>query len=405
MPTPRFAIGDRRLPRGVTFVVATASLLLVFAAAGTPIPHFNDYLAGGLGQSGIAAAAVVYLAAAALALLVLGRLSDHVGRRPIALAAMALSIVGTLTLTTVDAEPQLLVGRILQGLGCGLATGSLGALVVDTAPERPAWLPALITGTVPMLGVPLGALASGALVDLAPWRDVLGYVLAAALLVACAVLVLLGRETRSRVPGATRSLVPQPVIPKGSGMLVLAVGAAYGATWCIGSFYQAFGPQVAQESLGSGSAVVAAAVFASAIVPGVLGGPFAGRGRPQTPLVIGILVFVVAIAGVVAGVRLGSVPVYFTAAAIAGLSGGVIATAGNRLLLPTARPEQRAGLLSTIFLICYASAAVPGLAASAIAETFALDDIAVGYGLLVALTGALSLGTLALLARRAPASD
>ncbi|WP_144720309.1 MFS transporter [Agrococcus jejuensis] len=405
MPALRLAVGDRRLPRGVTFVVATASLLLVFAAAGTPIPHFNDYLAGGLGQSGIATAAVVYLAAAALSLLVLGRLSDHVGRRPIAIAAMTLSIVGTLVLTTVETEPQLLVGRILQGLGCGLATGSLGALVVDTAPERPAWLPALITGTVPMLGVPLGALASGALVDLAPWRDVLGYALAAALLVVCAVLVLLGRETRSRVTGATRSLVPQLVIPRGSGMLVLAVGAAYGATWCIGSFYQAFGPQVAQESLGSGSAVVAAAVFASAIVPGVLGGPIAGRGRPQVPLVVGILVFVAAIAGVVVGVRLGSVPVYFVAAGIAGLSGGVIATAGNRLLLPTAGPEQRAGLLSTIFLICYASAAIPGLAASAVAEAFALDDIAVGYGVLVALIGAVSLGTLALLARRAPAAS
>lgn len=405
MPALRLAVGDRRLPRGVTFVVATASLLLVFAAAGTPIPHFNDYLAGGLGQSGIATAAVVYLAAAALSLLVLGRLSDHVGRRPIAIAAMTLSIVGTLVLTTVETEPQLLVGRILQGLGCGLATGSLGALVVDTAPERPAWLPALITGTVPMLGVPLGALASGALVDLAPWRDVLGYALAAALLVVCAVLVLLGRETRSRVTGATRSLVPQLVIPRGSGMLVLAVGAAYGATWCIGSFYQAFGPQVAQESLGSGSAVVAAAVFASAIVPGVLGGPIAGRGRPQVPLVVGILVFVAAIAGVVVGVRLGSVPVYFVAAGIAGLSGGVIATAGNRLLLPTAGPEQRAGLLSTIFLICYASAAIPGLAASAVAEAFALDDIAVGYGVLVALIGAVSLGTLVLLARRAPAAS
>lgn len=67
------------------------------------------------------------------------------------------------------------------------------------------------------------------------------------------------------------------------------------------------------------------------------------------PLVVGVLVFIVTVTGVVAAVRVGSASVYFTSAAIAGLSSGVIATAGNRLLLPTARPDQRAGLLSTIF--------------------------------------------------------
>ncbi|MCH1883282.1 MFS transporter [Agrococcus sp. ARC_14] len=389
-----------RARRRYAFVVATVALLLVFVSSGSPIPQLNGYRDTGMADSTIAAAAVVYLLAAAVALLVLGRLADHLGRKPVAITALLLSAAGVLVLMTVGEEWQLLTGRLLQGIACGIATGSLGAIIVDAAPAQPRWLAPLVTGNVPALGGPVGALAASVLVDFGPAPQVLPYAIIAALLASAAVLVGLAHETGERRPGALSSLVPKLVVPQDAGLIVLAAGAAIGSTWSMGSFFQAFGPSVAVEQFGTNSAVVVGLVFAAGILPAALGGPIAGRGRVAPTLVIGLAIFTAAIAGIVASVGLGSVPGYFVAALISGVAAGAIATAANRLVLPTAAPHQRAGLLSTMYLISYASAAIPGLAASAVADIFTVTQVAVGHGIVVVGAAALSLIALAFLMRR-----
>ena len=72
-------------------------------------------------------------------------------------------------------------------------------------------------------------------------------------------------ETMPRRRGAMASLRPRLQVPAGSGQLLLAAGAASVATWSLGGFYQAFGPSVAAEHLGTTNPLVAAAVFASVI--------------------------------------------------------------------------------------------------------------------------------------------
>ncbi|MEV4807242.1 hypothetical protein AB0K18_45215 [Nonomuraea sp. NPDC049421] len=64
------------------------SLVAVFAAVGSTIPLFNIYRAeDGLTDAGISLTVVAYSAATLSTLLVLGRVSNHVGRRPTAIAA------------------------------------------------------------------------------------------------------------------------------------------------------------------------------------------------------------------------------------------------------------------------------------------------------------------------------
>jgi MFS family permease len=191
-----------QLSRGAAFAVGSCALVLVFAAAGAPIPLYNTYgVADGLGHDAFATVSVGYFVAAAVSLLALGRLSNHVGRRPVSLAALACAAAGSLLLTRVHGIEPLLAGRILQGLACGMASSSLGAYVVDTAPSRPRWLAAAITGSAPMVGIPLGALLSGALVEYGPAPRTLVYELIAAGLAVCAVLLALSPETVRRALG------------------------------------------------------------------------------------------------------------------------------------------------------------------------------------------------------------
>src|SRR3954466_12459626 len=101
--------GRRRLSGGAAFAVASCGLVLVFAAAGAPIPLYNTYgAADRLGHEAFALAPGGYFVTAAVALLTLGRLSNHVGRRPVSLAAIACAAAGSLLLTGVHGVGLLL---------------------------------------------------------------------------------------------------------------------------------------------------------------------------------------------------------------------------------------------------------------------------------------------------------
>ena len=69
----------------------------------------------------------------------------------------------------------LIAGRLLMGLGAGLASSSLTSYIVDAAPTRPAWLASVASSQTVMLGLAVGAIASGALVQFGPWPRELIY--------------------------------------------------------------------------------------------------------------------------------------------------------------------------------------------------------------------------------------
>ncbi|NVB37655.1 MFS transporter [Pseudenhygromyxa sp. WMMC2535] len=371
--------GDTR-QRLSTFVAASCSLVLVFAVAGTPIPLFNVYrVDNGVTNAELGVVSVAYFIAAAVALLVLGRLSNHLGRKPVALAALACAGLSCVLMIAMRGPGLLLVGRLLQGLGCGLASSALGAYVVDNAPERPRWLPALVTGSSPMVGIAFGAMSCGALVDYGPAPRVLIYALMGALVLTCVVLIARSPETMARRPGALASLRPAVQWPEGSGRALIAVGAVFVGTWAMGGFFQAFGPSIVVERLGSDSALVAAAVFASVMVLNPIGGPMLRRLSPAWAVRVGMTIFVFALIFVIVSLREGALAPLIAASLCVGLAQGASSTGGLRALLPTAAPSERAGLLAAVYLIAYGGTAIPGLLAAQLVRTQGLFTIALGY--------------------------
>ena len=125
----------------LAFLSAVVSLVVSFAAAAAPIPLYNIYRAeDGFTNAGISMAIVAYAVGTIAALLVLGRLSNHLGRRLTAIASLGLLLLGCLLLLNVHDIGTLLAGRLLVGVGTGLASSSLTSYIVDAAPSRPDWL-------------------------------------------------------------------------------------------------------------------------------------------------------------------------------------------------------------------------------------------------------------------------
>src|SRR3954469_19686169 len=86
-------------PLKLAFLSAVVSLVAAFAAVGSTIPLFNIYRAeDGFTNAGISLTVVAYSAATLATLLVLGRLSNHLGRRPTSIASLVLLLLGCLVL-------------------------------------------------------------------------------------------------------------------------------------------------------------------------------------------------------------------------------------------------------------------------------------------------------------------
>jgi MFS family permease len=371
------------LSRLQTFLAAACSLVFVFAAAGTPIPIYNIYRAeNGITNGDLGLISVGYFVAAAASLLVFGRLSNHTGRRTVSIVALASAALSCVLLIEMQGVVSLLLARLLQGLACGLASTALGAYVVDTGPTRPSWLAAAITGSAPMLGIPIGAVASGALASFGPAPRTLVYVVAAAVLGCFAVLIALSVETRKPARGATASLRPRLAAPAGCCRLLFATGAGLVAVWSLGGFYQAFGPSIVADYLGTSSPIVTATAFSAVMVLAPLGGPLAARLSPTAGLRAGLVVFMAALVAIVFALRLHNIALFLPATLAVGLAQGIASTGGLRALLARARPDETSGLLSTLYLIGYSGAALPALVAGELTRTFDLFQIAIGYAAL-----------------------
>jgi hypothetical protein len=144
------------------------------------------------------------------------------------------------------------------GLACGLA--SYGSYVIDSAPERPRWLPALITGSARRWALPSAHSPPGRWSNTARLPRVLIYAIMATVLALCTTLMALSPETTDRSRGALESLRPHLHVPAGSGGLLLAAGAAFVAKWSLGGFWQAFSASVASDLLGDNQYTLVAGV-------------------------------------------------------------------------------------------------------------------------------------------------
>src|SRR3954449_12114489 len=382
-PTLRRELRRDRVGSRIGFAGAACSLVAVFAASASPIPLYELYRrTDGLSHADLSLTAVSYFVAVMAALVVLGRLANQLGRRPVARAALAVTAAGTLLLTDVHSVAPLIAGRALQGIGCGLASSALAAFIVDSAPASPSWLASAVTTGSPMVGLTLGALGSGALAEYGPAPRTLVYLIAAGVLAACAVVIVAARETVARTPGAIAGLRPQVRVPPAARALLPAAGATFVATWALGGFYQAFGPSVAADQLGTTNTLIAAVIFASLMAPSAIGAPLAGRTSPSGAQRGGIVVFFVAVVAILFSLHAGVVVPFIIASAAAGAAQGTTFAGSMRALLAEATAAQRAGVLSAIYLISYGGAAIPGLIAGELSRTLSLFDLALGYGAL-----------------------
>jgi MFS family permease len=223
-----------RLPPRAAFLLLASTVVSLLASSSAPTPLYAVYQAE-WGFSPITVTVVfgVYALAVLAALLTVGSLSDHVGRRPVLLVAIGVQAATMLVFATAGGVPELLVARVLQGLATGAAVGAIGAGLLDL--DRPRGT--IANAVSAPLGTAVGSILSGLLVQFLPAPTRTVYLLMFGIFVVQGVGVALMAETSTRRPGGLASLRPRFALPSAARGPLLRATPALVASWALAGFY------------------------------------------------------------------------------------------------------------------------------------------------------------------------
>ena len=147
------------IARARRHVAVVASLVgVMFVATTLPTPLYVIY-EHTFGFSRVTQTLVyaVYVVGNLVALLLLGRISDIVGRRKVSLAAIAVAVVSTLLFLFASGTGWLFWARILNGLAIGLTAGTGTAWITELDPDQDRSRASFITTSSNFLGPATGS--------------------------------------------------------------------------------------------------------------------------------------------------------------------------------------------------------------------------------------------------------
>ncbi|MGH8796298.1 MAG: MFS transporter, partial [Caldimonas sp.] len=242
-----FSFRPGRLSAGAAFHLQASITVSFLAGSSAPTPLYPLYQAE-WGFSPITVTVVfgVYALAVLGALLVAGRLSDHIGRRPVLIVATLAQVLAMLIFADANGVTALLVARIIQGLSTGAAVAAVGAGLIDLDKARGT----TANSIAPLSGTALGGIAAGLMVHFLPAPTHLVYLTLGAIFLLQATSVLFMAETTAPRPGALASMKPQFAVPPAVRRPLLLAIPVLVAVWAFGGFYASLGPALVHRIFG-----------------------------------------------------------------------------------------------------------------------------------------------------------
>ncbi|MCQ6245602.1 MFS transporter [Streptomyces malaysiensis] len=399
----RKATAHRAAPLGPLgpLVLHASVLTALLAASSAPTPLYPLYQdRWDLSALTITVIFSAHALALLLALLTVGALSGHLGRRPVLLGALILEAGSMALLAAADGAGPLIAARVLQGAATGAATSASGAALLDLEdPLRPG-RPALINSITPVAGMAAGVLVSTLLIALSPAPTVTVYLLLAALFVAQAAAVARAAETGHRRPGALRSLRPRLGLPPSARGALLTVGTGVVAVWALGGLYSSLGPALVRLVAPGTPPPAGGMVFFTVGAAAALTVWTLRRTAPGVAATGGCLAVIPSAALSLAALHGAGPLALFGGAALAGVAFGAVSQGALRLLLASLDERDRATTVAAYYVLSYLSMSLPAIAAGAATQHYGLRTACHAYAIGAAVLAAAAVAALTATRRR-----
>ena len=394
---------SRRLPRVPAFWSVAVLLVLMLAASGVPSPLYRVYQEEfGFGPGVLTTVFGIYAFALLASLLVVGGLSDHVGRRPVLVAAFLLEAVAMVLFLAADGVGWLLAARVVQGLATGALTSALGAALLDLQrADRP--MGAFINSASPGLGLSIGAVGAGLLVQSVAAPDTWAFGVLTGVFLLAALGVVLLPESSPRLPGAAASLRPRVHVPAAHRRAFVVALPLLIACWALGGLYASLGPSLVADVFAIDNHLVGGLLILALNGTGILGSLALRTAAPERAMLVGALVFTVGVTGTLGALVTTSAPLLFGAAVVTGFGFGAAFLGAVATITHGVEPGHRAGLLAAVFVVGYLAFSLPAIAAGIAAGHTGLTRTTEVYGAAVVVLALLAVAGL-LRARRTAGS-
>jgi MFS family permease len=376
MFSARFLASRHPLSRHAAYLLAAATIGLALFSSGTPSPLYGTYSQlWGFDSVVLTLVYATYAFGVLITLLLAGRLSDEVGRRPVLVVAMSALVIATIPFMLADSVVWLFVARGIQGLATGLALSAASASLLDLHPNRDPVSVSLANGVSSTIGMGGGVLVSAAIVQYLPAPRVLPYVLLLILFLGFLVASWRMKEPVEVAPGARFKLTPQrPYVPPVARRPFVLAALAVLSSWSIGGLFLSLGPELASLVYSSSSHVVSSLSIVLLAGAGTIGQLAFGRWAPWRAAAIGSLALAAGMGLVVAAAATES-PLLFTVGAIVtGAGFGTAFLGGLRSLSAAIPPEHRAATMSAFYLVAYSSLSIPAVIAGVVVEPLGIQS-------------------------------
>jgi MFS family permease len=294
-------------------------------------------------------------------LLLVGPLSDRLGRRPLLLPGLGFAAASSVVFILAHGLPALFIGRVLSGISAGLFTGTATAALLDLASDSGKQRATLVATVVNMGGLGLGPLLAGILAELAPDPLRLPYAVHLALLVPAAAVIFLMPEPHPAepLPHARRAPAINLHIPaEVRSTFIRAATAAFAAFATLGLF-SAIAPVFLGKLLGLPNHALSGAVVFTLFAASLGGQLSLSRFSAQGALQAGCGFMIAGLAAIAAGLAANSLLLLLLGAAVAGFGTGPSFRAGLSALNAQTPPAKRGEVNSAFFLVAYVALSVP----------------------------------------------
>jgi MFS family permease len=374
----------RTLPSSVAYALSASVIGLGLFASVTPSPLYQLYAARWhFGPVTLTLIYATYAFGVLASLLLAGRVSDDVGRRPVLLAALAALAVSSVIYILAESPAWLFVGRGIQGVATGAALGAAGAALLDLHSRSDPGAAGLANGVASTTGIALGILLSSTLVQLGHAPQALPYVLLLVLFATAFIGAYFMPEPvaeRRRF----RLTIERPSVPTAVRSPFIVASLAVLSSWSIGGLFFSLGPELGARLFDTGNVVVAGigivVLGVSAAVSQVVFGrtaPWIGASAGSVALAAGTALIVVSAAAT-------SSAIYLAGSVVAGFGFGIAFLGGLRALVSSIPAEHRAAVLSAFYVVAYASLSIPAVLAGLVVSHIGVDRTFETFGGVVA---------------------
>lgn len=395
---------SRTLPPSPAFAGVAVVFAAFFFAAGAPTPLLSlRQQEWGFSAGVLTIAFSAYALGLLAALLVGGSVSDHVGRRPVLLAALYVELASMIVFLVAPSISWVIVARAIQGLATGLGTSAFSAAIGEHAPAHLKNLAGGLAGASVAGGLGLGALLTGAAVQFTPDANTLVFGTLTVVMVLAIVLVTFTAETAERRAGALRSLTPRITLPLHVRGEFLAGIPVQVAGWMSPALFLGLSPALLRLHFGiHDGLVVGFTAFVGPFAAAVSGFAFA-RQAARRSMLVGLSLVLLGMVVVLTGVTATWLPLVWLGALLGGAGFGGTFGGQLRLIAPRVQPHERAGVFSGVYTVAYLSFGVPVIIAGQLAPRWGLIPTVESYGAAVIVAAVAGIGVQGVLARRGAA--